>query len=62
MNESLIFLQILMGVIGFAVVITGLVSFIKWENSFKSIKPLFAARLFIAVTAYMWFFYFITKV
>lgn len=59
MNEALVLIKIAAIVIGALVVAFGLVSFVMWQNPFRFIKPMFAARLFVALTVYVWLLHFL---
>lgn len=49
--------------IAFAVLagVIAIVSFVVWENYFRQIKPIFAIRCIVAVTAYIWILHFLPR-
>lgn len=59
MSEVLVLIKIAAIVIGISVVAFGLVSFVMWQNPLRFIKPMFAVRVLVALTAYAWLLYFL---
>ncbi|HFZ9214427.1 TPA: hypothetical protein ACIPE5_002100 [Salmonella enterica subsp. diarizonae serovar 61:r:-] len=59
MSEALVLIKITAIVIGISATAFGLVSFVMWQNPFRFIKPMFAVRLLVALTAYAWLLHFL---
>jgi Tfp pilus assembly protein PilE len=55
------FLIAMMIVVAVLAGVLALVSFVAWENYFRQIKPLFAIRCIVALTAYMWILHFLPR-
>lgn len=62
MSEAWVLIKIAGAVIAIAVAVVGLVSFVMWRNPLRDIKPMFAARVLIALVAYAWILFFIPGV
>ncbi|EDV2802742.1 hypothetical protein CSN22_004417 [Salmonella enterica subsp. diarizonae] len=59
MSEALVLIKIAAIVIGVSATALGLMSFVMWQNPFRFIKPAFAVRVLVALTAYAWFLHFL---
>lgn len=59
MSEAWELIKITAVVIGLSTAVLGLMSFVMWENPFRYIKPMLAARILVALVAYGWVLYFI---
>jgi len=59
MSEAWELIKITMVIIGLSTAVLGVMSFVMWENPFRYIKPMLAARILVALVAYGWVLYFI---
>lgn len=59
MSEAWELIKITMVVIGLSTAVLGVMSFVMWENPFRYIKPMLAARVLVALVVYGWMLYFI---
>ncbi|MEX1839139.1 hypothetical protein KMW40_01705 [Enterobacter cloacae] len=59
MSEAWELIKITAVVIGLSTAVLGVMSFVMWENPFRYIKPMLAARILLALVAYAWVLYFI---
>ncbi|EBG1930586.1 hypothetical protein FH551_23915 [Salmonella enterica] len=59
MSEALVLIKIAAIVIGVLAAAFGLASFVMWQNPLRLIKPMFAVRVLVALTVYVWFLHFL---
>lgn len=59
MSEVLVLIKIAAIVIGVSATALGFMSFIMWQNPLRFIKPMFAVRVLVALTVYVWFLHFL---
>ncbi|MHA1067148.1 hypothetical protein ACR9GP_25285 [Enterobacter ludwigii] len=61
MNEVQELIKLTVVIIGITIAAFGFVSLVMWQNPFRLIPKMFAARVMVALVAYAWVLYFLAR-